>query len=261
MVVGRVNYLLRTLVLGAFAVLAWFGYDEARGILRAHEDELAGKQQVIETLTGEVAGLEQEVGTLTGQVEVLEQEVVVLEREVFDLQAALTLLKVDHRLATLEVIEQVEYDDGHVETSVVFQELDGSGQPLGRPRLFRLPGRQCYVDGLVVKFDDDFVQAGDALRGTSICLFRRIFGEDQAPSTGFELDPVGLGPLPYGGDDGSPALRALWTRFWDFANDPDLARQAGVRAIHGEAPFIETRPGARYVIELRASGGLSLRAE
>jgi len=275
MVVGRVNYLLRTLVLGAFAVVAWFGYAEVRDVLRGRDADLADSRAQVEELTAEVTGLETEVGTLTGQVEtlgaevvtleaevgVLEEEVVVLEEEVFDLQAALTLLKVDHRLATLEVLEQIEHADGRVETSVVFQELDEGGSPLGRPRLFKLPGRQAYVDGLVVKFDDDYVEAGDALRGTSICLFRRIFGEDQAPSTGFELDPVGIGPLPYTGDDDSPELRALWAQFWDFANDPELARKAGVRAIHGEAPFIETRPGARYVVELRASGGLSLRAE
>jgi hypothetical protein len=35
----------------------------------------------------------------------------------------------------------------------------------------------------------------------------------------------------------------------------------GVRAIHGEAPFIELRPGKTYRIELRASGGLTLVPE
>ena len=40
-----------------------------------------------------------------------------------------------------------------------------------------------------------------------------------------------------------------------------LARQMGVRAIHGEAPFIETRPGKTYSVELRASGGLTIQSE
>ena len=39
------------------------------------------------------------------------------------------------------------------------------------------------------------------------------------------------------------------------------AAEKGVRAIHGEAPFIEVRPGRSYKVELRASGGLSIRAE
>jgi len=41
----------------------------------------------------------------------------------------------------------------------------------------------------------------------------------------------------------------------------DAAQAAGVRAIHGEAPYIELRAGRSYLVELRASGGLSLRAE
>ena len=44
-------------------------------------------------------------------------------------------------------------------------------------------------------------------------------------------------------------------------NDPELAASKGVRAIHGEAPFIELREGKTYRIELRSSGGLSIQAE
>jgi len=36
---------------------------------------------------------------------------------------------------------------------------------------------------------------------------------------------------------------------------------ADVRAIHGEAPFMELRPCKSYRVELRASGGLSIVAE
>ena len=113
---------------------------------------------------------------------------------------------------------------------------------------------------LDAEFDDRFVEAGDALRGTAICLFRRLFGENQSPSDGVPIDPAGEQPLVYAGDEPPPPLhRDLWNRFWEYANDPDLARERGVRAIHGEAPFIELRPGKRYRVELRASGGLTIR--
>jgi hypothetical protein len=52
--------------------------------------------------------------------------------------------------------------------------------------------------------------------------------------------------------------REIWRQFWDFANDPDKAEQAGIRAAHPEAPSIKLRPGKEYVIKLRASGGLSI---
>jgi hypothetical protein len=31
--------------------------------------------------------------------------------------------------------------------------------------------------------------------------------------------------------------------------------------MHGEAPFTEVQPGKSYLLELRASGGLSIRVE
>ena len=34
-----------------------------------------------------------------------------------------------------------------------------------------------------------------------------------------------------------------------------------MRALQGEAPYIEARPGKSYRLELRASGGLVIQAE
>ena len=53
----------------------------------------------------------------------------------------------------------------------------------------------------------------------------------------------------------------LWPRFWDYANDVELAREKGVRAAHGEAPSIQLRTGKSYRIELRSSGGMSVVPE
>jgi len=79
---------------------------------------------------------------------------------------------------------------------------------------------------------------------------------------GPELDSVGRGPGLVKGDNVLADEHAeLWQRFWDYANDPELAREAGVRAVHGEAPFTELRPGKSYRVELRASGGLSITPE
>ncbi|TAH36983.1 MAG: hypothetical protein EYC70_08345 [Planctomycetota bacterium] len=228
--------LLRTLVLGVFVVLLggwslWF-----RGRLKEHERQLADKQEEIETLHGEVAER---------------------DRRIEQLEAALRLLKVDHRLARIIVLEQTP--DA---TTLEFQEIGADNLPLGAPKVFTLRGDIAYVDALVIKFDDSLVEAGDALRGTSVCLFRRLFGEYQQPSDGFPLDPVGMRPLPYSVEgEASPLESDLWRRFWDYANDPSLAEQHGVRAVHGEAPYMELRPDARYIVELRASGGLSIRPE
>ncbi|NQT13274.1 MAG: hypothetical protein HQ582_11030, partial [Planctomycetes bacterium] len=39
---------------------------------------------------------------------------------------------------------------------------------------------------------------------------------------------------------------------------PEKAKQAGVRAAHGEAVSMKLVPGKRYRVELRASAGVSI---
>jgi hypothetical protein len=231
---------LRTLVLGGMvAVLAWGTY-EVRGVLRTHERELGERDERIDALVADV----EELDARNAQLEL-----------------ALQLVKVDHRLARLSVLDQGPEPggSGRFRTTVRFQEITGDGAPLADAKTFVLSGKLAYIDALVIKFEDSYVERGDVWRGTSICLFRRIFGEHQAPEEGFPLDPTGKRPAPYAdyGDEG--ADRDLWLRFWDYANDAALAEQAGVRAVHGEAPYVELRPGHSYTIELRASGGLTIR--
>lgn len=258
---------LGTALLGLVAVAGWWTLF-LRGRFAQHEQALAERDL-------RIASLEVDVQQRDERIRALEH--------------ALHLLKVDHRVARLEVLEQFESAlpaSSAAETSstsdaapasapsstptsapalrtrVRFTELGQGGERLGEPRELVVEGRFAYVEALVVKFEDDYVERGDALRGSSICLFQRIFGEGQKPSEGARLDPVGLRPRAYGGDElVDPQFEDLWRRFWDYANEPELARAKGVRAVHGEAPFIELRPGKSYRLELRASGGLSLRPE
>lgn len=232
--------LFRTVIWAGLVGVLGFGLWEIRHVVREHELALAQKDERIATL---------------------EQDIAVRDDRIAELQLALSFVKVDHRLATLEVLRQ-ERDADDPErwwTTVRFGEIDEQGLPLGTPQTFELDGRYAYVDALVIKFEDDFVERGDVWRGTSLCLFRRLFSENQEPRQGFELDTTGKRPTPYADDRDEGLDRDLWARFWDYANDPELAAGAGVRAVHGEAPFVQLRPGGRYLIELRASGGLSIR--
>ena len=256
--VGRVNYFFRTLVYGAVVgLLAWGGW-HVRELVQRHEQELAERDHRIQGLVADVAQRDQRIAEQAQQIEELQAQVRALE-------LALKLLKVNHRLARLAVRAQRPAPGlkGGVETDVVFQELDAEGEPLGPPQPFTLVGKVAYIDALVIKFDDSFVEQGDALRGSSICFFRRLFGEYQQPSEGFPLDSVGTRPRSYGAGDDAPAPveSTLWQHFWDYANDPAAAAKAGARALHGEAPYIELRPGMSYRVELRASGGLTVRPE
>ena len=76
------------------------------------------------------------------------------------------------------------------------------------------------------------------------------------------LDTVGSRPAAYSRGEEMPEFeREIWARFWDFANEPDQAQRAGIRAAHGEAPFIKLRPGKTYLIDLRASDGLTIKTK
>ena len=258
------NALLRSLVLLAVVVIAGWWTIFLRGKLVEHEEAIAEKDAEIADLSGEVAARDQRIAELG--LEIAERD-----EEIRRLGLALDLLKIDHRLARIEVLEQTPSPDPSgaakgngdaIRTRLRFTELGPNGEPLGPGRELEVEGRRVYLESLVVKFEDDYVEAGDFLRGTSVCLLRRAFGENQKPSEGVPLDLDGRRPLVYAGDEEpDPFYEELWERFWDYANDPELAREAGVRAIHGEAPFMEVRPGRSYRIELRASGGLTIRAE
>jgi hypothetical protein len=200
---------------------------------------------------------------LKQQLDDLQEQLDDLRRENQRLTTALRLLKVDHRVAQIDVLSQEgSAATGDLATHFTFVELNGDGKPIEEPRQFRVAGDVLYIESWVVKFGDEYVEQGDPLRSTSLCLFRRLFGEAQRPVDGFELDRDGLRPAAYrNGGAPSDLEEEIWQRFWDLANDPDAAAELGVRVVHGEAPFQKMVPGKRYKVLLRASGGLSIAAE
>ena len=132
---------------------------------------------------------------------------------------------------------------------IQFSELNEQGDPIGEPREFRLEGDLVYVDYWVVKFEDKYVEAADLERGTSICLFNRIFGEFQKPKEGFCLDEPGRRPGPYArGSMMSDFEKKIWDDFWNIANTPQQAAEMGIRALHGDAVSIKVIKGKTYRI-------------
>jgi len=242
------------LILGGLVGVVGWWTNHYRSSLLEHERGIAEREM-------RIAGLTADLEAQAGELLEAENEVRRIHEENEALELRNSLLRLDHRLARVEVVDQEETGDGVV-TRVRFIELGLGGEPVGPGRVLEVRGRFLYLESQVVKFSDEYVESADPLRGTSICLFRRVFGEQQKPEDGTELDPVGKGPGIVTGDNIQMAEHAeLWQRFWDYANDPELASEAGVRAVHGEAPFMELRPGKSYRVELRASGGLSIQPE
>ncbi len=263
--------LLRTVLLVALVGLGGWWTLFLRNQFLSHERELGERDSKIEGLTDDLKAREQRIDQLDDQVESQALEITRLEADlenararIRELELAMWLLKVHHRVARVDVLDQgpSDTDPNQIITKVRFVELGHAGEEAGPVREIEIQGKVLYLEGLVIKFEDDYVEGADALRGSSVAIFKRVFSENQAPSEGTAIDRPRMHPLPYRDDDvGDPFYEDLWERFWDYANDPDLAASKGVRAMHGEAPSIELRPGKSYRVELRASGGLSIQAE
>lgn len=241
--------MLRNIALGTFAALAAFWsyhfYDKST----SHERELEARDEQIVSLENRVA--------------IADQTIDELEEKVLELELARELLRLNHRIAQIEIVRQGPAEDGSrdIETEFVFTELNDIGEPIGEGETMVIKGKQIYLDGVIVKFDDSYVESGDALRGTSVALFKRIFSEQVSANDGIVIDSKNKHPLPFQGDDlPDPLYQQLFERIWDYANSPEESEKLGVRAIHGEAVSIEAREGKTYRVELRQSDGLSLKA-
>ncbi len=242
-------------VLAILGVVGWF-------VVRTQLGQWTIEARLAER-EAQVQSLQNDLDSSQRQIVALNKDLEAKLREIQRLDTALRLLKIDHRVAQIDVISQQGSEKTKDQaTTFSFVELGNAGKPIEKPRLFTIQGDMVYVDALVVKFSDETVEVADPLRSTSFCLFRRVFGELQQPKDGFTLDPVGAQPAAYrAGRETSDFEREIWSKFWDYANNPEEAQKKGIRAAHGEAPFQKLVPGKRYKVLLRSSGGLSFVPE
>ncbi len=257
---STINSFIRTLLAvaaaGVVGVAGWFGYSTYTSGDQALKDKERQLQQARSQIEQKDQLLQQQEAELVKKDETITE----LNNEVQKLDTSLRLLKVNHRLAWLTVLDQgTDPETKEMYSEVQFVEVDNDGKPVDEPKQFRIHGDIVYIDNWVVKFDDKYVEQADIDRSTSLVLFRRIFGERQKPMDGYPLDTIGARPKAYGqGDEISPFEEKIWDDFWGIANDEKKAREMGIRAAHGEAPSIKVRKGKSYKIELRASDGLSI---
>ena len=216
-------------------------------------------ERALQGMEAELRAASQELGSLKVELDTTREELAERIQQIEKLETALHLLKIDQRLAQLNVVALDKDESGTVvNCHLEFIELSPNGDPLSEPKRFTLPGDLVYIDNWIVKFEDSYVEQADIERGTSLVLFRRIFSEKQQPSEGVSLDEVGMRPQAYGrGGVLTDFEKKLWGEFWEFANDSKKAAEMGIRAANGEAISIQVREGMSYQLKLRSSGGLS----
>ena len=178
-----------------------------------------------------------------------------IEQDNQRLETYLKLLKHFERRARIEVLSQTQDAKGISLTTLRITEIDDAGKPVSAAKDVTLPGQEFYFDTLVIKFEDHFVEENDPLKGRALMIFRRVYSNTMKPEEGFVMDADGREPEVYAGKKAPNDFeKELWRRFWELANNEDLARQKGIRAIHGDAPYMRLEPGKVYEIHLRATG-------
>jgi hypothetical protein len=179
------------------------------------------------------------------------------------LETALKLIKVDRRLANVTVLEKGTDDRGQGYLEVRFTEIDGQGNPVGISRDFTLAGEKLYVDCWIVSFEDKYVEEADPLRSASLCVFKSIYGEIDGPvgAKSLDQDSVQYGKPPgiYNDDLKNDFEAGIWRDFWSVCNDATKQKELGIRASYGQANYVLAEEGRTYQVQLRASGGASLK--
>jgi hypothetical protein len=178
-----------------------------------------------------------------------------------ELRQIVQRLTAERRVADVMVTDQ-QTVGGTLRTSILFVEYGRDGTPMPAKR-FTIDGNMVHLDAMVIKFDGKFVEQNDPLRGHSIALFTRLYGDTQSPAMAYHIDEPGKVPDVYRDPDPQVTQfeQELWHNFWRLADDSNYRNQMGVRVAEGEGVWRPFEPDRLYTITLEFNGGLNIRSE
>lgn len=265
-----INSFLRTLlalvVVGGVGGAGYYGYwtyTSAERTSQQQEQQLQDAQRALRDKDQLLAASRQEMEQQAAAISDLNRALEEKKLEIQKLETSLRLHKMERRLARITVLDTgIDSESKKTFSKIEFVELNSQGDAISDPRQYRIEGDLVYVDYWVAKFEDKYVEAADLERGTSICLFNRVFGEFQKPNEGFQIEEPGKRPGPRVHSTVMSAFeKKIWDDFWSIANSPQQAAALGIRALHGDAVSIKVQKGKTYRITVRASGGPEIEPE
>jgi hypothetical protein len=191
-----------------------------------------------------------------------EKKIEKLQDEKRQLEQVVTRLEHEKRVADVLVSRQEKNEAGILETTLLFVEYDKAGNSLPA-KSFTIQGNTAHIDAMVIKFEHDYVAQSDALKGHSIALFTKIYGDKQSPSDAATIDTPGTIPDIYRGAD--PVVTefetSLWKDFWKLYDDENYRQSKGVRALGGHGLWGPFLPDKLYTITIESDGGLNMTSE
>lgn len=173
-----------------------------------------------------------------------------------ELKQAISTLTEEDQIGYAKVLKQ-ETRDGRLYTTLRFVETE-RGNPLKTvlQKDFEIEGDIVHFDALIVSFSGQAVVDGGE---RSLYLWRRVYGETQAPVDGFFVESPGVEPARYEGllaPLKQDEQQLFWNAIWELANDPEALQSYGINAIYGNAVYKRMRPGLIYIFKFTPTGQL-----
>ncbi|MBU0548816.1 MAG: hypothetical protein KJ838_00615 [Candidatus Omnitrophica bacterium] len=178
------------------------------------------------------------------------------------LRQVITRLEADSRIAEV-LVTDVHYNEetGKKSTTIKFLEYDTKQRPL-KAKYFTFPGNIIQFQSLVVRFDDLYIRNNAALRGKSAYIFWKVFMLDGKNTVEYEITKIDAIPQGYKIDNlNHPFEEKLWSKFWDYALNPQEAKRIGIKNAQIEAPGTMFIPGTFYTIKIEHDGGIRIDAQ
>ncbi len=170
------------------------------------------------------------------------------------LKVAIANLTREEQIGYAKVIGQ-ETIEGKLYTTLKFVETARDNQ-LNKvlEREYLIEGDVVFFDALIVTFSNQDIMTGEK---RALYLWRRVYGENMAPSNGYPIEMESQAPKRYAdflAQLSLPDQEMFWEAVWQMADDPDVLRKHGIKAVYGNAVYKKLRPGLIYVFKISANG-------
>jgi hypothetical protein len=172
------------------------------------------------------------------------------------LKQALTNLTDTGKIGYAKVISQTVDSQGKViSTELKFVETARDNE-LDKilEKNYIIEGDIVHFDALIVKFGNKVVMNGEK---KSLYLWRRIYGENMSPASGYPIEEPNKEPQRYSELLKELSLRqrgVFWKGIWDLANDPQKLRKYDIEAVFGNVTYVKLKKGLLYIFRISATG-------
>lgn len=117
-----------------------------------------------------------------------------------------------------------------------------------------IEGDIIHFDAVIIKFTNQLALDG---KERSLYLWRRVYGENMPPKTGYLIEDIGKEPIRYASLLSKLNIKdqeVFWKEIWDLSNDPQRLINLGVQAVYGNVVYSQLKPGLIYAFKISNTG-------